>query len=87
MNVPDWAWKVLQTLVLPIFIWALATHVSLKQTEYRLTQLEQKVQSNDQALDGQEKALADTRKDIEIMKVQMDYVAKGIDEIKEMLKK
>ena len=85
MMIPDWAWKVLQVLIIPVALWAVATHVSAKNVELRLGQLEQKVNQNDQMLEKQKESINETRKDIEIMKVRIDYVAKGIDDIKKML--
>ena len=34
MTVPDWAWKVLQLMVIPVALWAIATHVSIKNHDF-----------------------------------------------------
>jgi hypothetical protein len=85
-QIPDWAWKLLQLLIIPVALWAIATHVSIQQTEYRLGLMEGKVNQNDSQLEAQMKDISNTQKDIEILKVRMDYVATGIDDIKQMLK-
>ena len=85
-TIPDWAWKVLQLLIIPVLLWAIAMHMSIQQTEYRLGLMENKVNQNDNQLEAQMKDISNTQKDIEILKLRMDYVATGIDDIKEMLK-
>lgn len=85
MSIPDWAWKLLTTLIIPILLWAIATHVSSESHDLRLTQLEQKIINNDQKFQMQEKSIQQTEQDIEILKVRMEYVAEGIDDIKSML--
>ncbi len=84
-SIPDWAWKVLQLLVIPVALWAIATHMSVSHTDYRISQIESKVNQNDSQLEAQMKDISNTQKDIEILKVRMDYVANGIDDIKGML--
>lgn len=85
MTVPDWAWKVLQLMVIPVALWAIATHVSIKNHELRVNAIEQKISTNEQELESHQKDISDTRNDMEILKVRMEYVIKGIDEIKEMI--
>jgi chromosome segregation ATPase len=84
-SVPDWAWKVLQLMVLPVAFWAIATHVSVKNQELRVNTIEQKIVSNEQELENHQKTISETKNDMEILKVRMEYVVKGIDEIKEMI--
>ena len=86
-NIPDWAWKLLTSLIVPIALWAIATHVSIKNHDLRLTQLEQKVVNNDKQLQMQRESLGQTKQDIEIMKVRVEYISNGIDEIKTILQK
>lgn len=40
MGIPDWAWKLLTSLVIPIAMWAIATHVSNSEHELRLQHIE-----------------------------------------------
>lgn len=84
-SIPDWAWKVLTSLIIPIMLWAIATHVASQSHDLRINQLEQKLSTNDQKFDIQEKSIVQTEQDIEILKVRMEYVATGIDDIKSML--
>jgi septal ring factor EnvC (AmiA/AmiB activator) len=85
MAIPDWAWKLLTSLIIPILLWAIATHVASQSHDLRINQLEQKIVTNDQKFQVQEKSIQQTEQDIEILKVRMEYVAKGIDDIKSML--
>jgi len=85
MTVPDWAWKVLQLMVIPVALWAIATHVSIKNHELRVNTIEQKIASNEQELESHSKDISNTQNDMEILKVRMEYVVKGIDEIKDMI--
>ena len=43
------------------------------------------ISSNEQELESHQKDISDTRNDMEILKVRMEYVIKGIDEIKVMI--
>jgi septal ring factor EnvC (AmiA/AmiB activator) len=85
MTIPDWAWKVLQLMVIPVALWAIATHVSIKNHELRVNAIEQKITTNEQELDSHRKDISNTQNDMEILKVRMEYVVKGIDEIKDMI--
>jgi uncharacterized coiled-coil protein SlyX len=85
MTIPDWAWKVLQLLVIPVALWAIATHVSAKSMELRMAQVEQKISLNEKQLTDHNKDISETKQDIAILKVRMEYVAQGIDDIKKML--
>mgnify|MGYP001219669672 CR=1 FL=1 len=87
MIIPEWAWKVLSILIIPMFLWAINAHLSAQQQDLRISQLEQKSVQADTVLESQKESLYDTKKDIEILKVRMDYVAQGIDDIKELLSK
>lgn len=84
-NVPDWVFKVLQIFVIPIALWAIATHIAISNYAYRLNQLEQQNSTNSQQIAVQQVAITETKQDLEIMKVRLEYVAKGIDDIKTML--
>lgn len=84
-SIPDWAWKVLQLFIIPVALWAIATHINLKNQELRLNTIENDFVSTEKELDGHQKAISKTEQDIEILKVRMEYVAKGIDDIKTML--
>lgn len=84
-SIPDWAWKVLQLFILPVAIWAIATHINMKNQELRINTIEKDFASAEKELDGHQKAISKTEQDIEILKVRMEYVVKGIDDIKTML--
>lgn len=84
-SIPDWAWKVLQLFIIPVALWAIATHINLKNQELRLNTIENDFASTEKELDGHQKAISKTEQDIEILKVRMEYVVKGIDDIKSML--
>ena len=84
-SIPEWVWKVLSMLTVPIFLWAIGTHMTVSQDAVRIGQLEQKISQAETTLDAQKESLYSTKKDIEILKVRLDYVAKGIDDIKGML--
>jgi hypothetical protein len=84
-SIPDWVWKVMSVFVLPILLWAINAQLTNQQHELRLSQMEQKMVQTEGVLDSQKESLYSTKKDIEILKVRMDYVAKGIDDIKSML--
>ena len=84
-SVPDWAWKVLQLFVLPIALWAIATHVTLQNQDLKIDAIQQQLSSTVKEVDGLDQEITQTQQDIEILKVRMEYVAKGIDDIKEML--
>jgi len=85
MTIPDWAWKVLQLLVIPVALWAIATHVSIKNHELRMSGIEQQISLNEKQLTDHNKDISETKQDIAILKVRMEYVAQGIDDIKKML--
>ena len=87
MNIPEWVWKVLSILILPIFLWAIGTHMAVSQDAVRISQLEQKISQTQTVVETQKENIYATQKDIEILKVRMDYIAQGIDDIKNMLKK
>lgn len=84
-SIPEWAWKVLQLFIIPVALWAIATHINLKSQELKISSLEKQSVNAEKALDGHEKDIYATKKDIEILKVRMEYVASGIDDIKKML--
>ena len=84
-SIPEWAWKFLSILIIPIFLWAIGTHMAVSQDSVRIVQLEQKIMQTEAAVEGQRESIHSTQKDIEILKVRMDYVAEGIDDIKGML--
>lgn len=84
-SIPDWAWKVLQLFIVPVAMWAIATHVTLKNQELKIDAIQQQLSSTEKQLDGHTNEITKTQQDIEILKVRMEYVAKGIDDIKEML--
>ena len=92
VSIPDWAWKILQLFIIPVALWAIATHISLKNQELRLKYMEDQVKGVEQSfsnaeqqLSSHQKAITKTEQDIEILKVRMEYVVKGIDDIKTML--
>jgi len=84
-NIPDWFYKILQIVVIPIALWAIATHIAISNYAYRLNQLEQQNSANSQQIAVQQVSITETKQDLEIMKVRLEYVAKGIDDIKTML--
>jgi len=84
-SIPDWVWKAMSIFVVPILLWAINAQLTNQQQELRLTQMEQKMVQTEGVLDSQKESLYSTKKDIEILKVRMDYVAQGIDDIKGML--
>ena len=84
-SIPDWAWKVLQLFIIPVALWAIATHVSMKNQELKIDAIETQLSSAEKQIDGNDEKIVQTQQDIEILKVRMEYVAKGIDDIKEML--
>lgn len=84
-SIPDWAWKVLQLFIIPVALWAIATHVSMKNQELKIDAIETQLSSAEKQIDGHDEKIVQTQQDIEILKVRMEYVAKGIDDIKEML--
>lgn len=84
-GIPDWAWKALQLFIVPVALWAIATHINLKNQELRLSTMEKQFVSTEKELDNHQSAISETRQDIEILKVRMEYVVKGIDDIKDML--
>lgn len=100
MTIPDWAWKVLQLIILPVSIWAIATHVTVKNHELKMESMHDKIEEAKEQIDdtqaqiaethkkiaGNEDDISQTQKDIEVLKVRMEYVVKGIDDIKDMLK-
>ena len=87
MNIPDWVWKVLSILIVPIFLWAIGTHMAVNQDAVRIAQLEQKISQTETVVEAQKENIYATQKDIEILKVRMDYIAQGIDDIKSLLSK
>ncbi len=84
-SIPDWVWKAMSVFVIPILLWAINAQLTSQQHELRITQIEQKVSQAEATLEVQKESLYSTKKDIEILKVRLDYVAKGIDDIKGML--
>jgi|DEB0MinimDraft_10_1074344.scaffolds.fasta_scaffold60468_3 soluble cytochrome b562 len=84
-SIPDWVWKAMSIFIVPILLWAINAQLTNQQQELRLTQMEQKMVQTEGVLDSQKESLYSTKKDIEILKVRMDYVAQGIDDIKGML--
>ena len=84
-SIPDWAWKVLQLFILPISLWAIATHVTIQNQDLKLDTVQQKLTRTEKQLDGHDQEITQTQQDIEILKVRMEYIARGIDDIKEML--
>ena len=93
MTVPDWAWKVLQLFILPVAIWAVATHVDLKNQELvidsikdELSETKEMINKTEEKLVKSDEDLSKTQQDMEILKVRMEYVVEGIDDIKSMLK-
>ena len=84
-SIPDWVWKAMSIFVIPILLWAINAQLTNQQQELRLSQMEQKMVQTEGALDSQKESLYSTKKDIEILKVRMDYVARGIDDIKSIL--
>jgi septal ring factor EnvC (AmiA/AmiB activator) len=85
MQIPDWAWKLLTSLIIPIALWAIATHVTNSQHELRINQIEKELTKSTETIQTQKDSINSTKQDIEILKVRMDYVASGIDDIKHML--
>lgn len=100
MTIPDWAWKVLQLIILPVSIWAIATHVTVKNHELKMASIQDKIEDTKKSVEdtqikidetnkkiaGNEDDISQTQKDMEVLKVRMEYVVKGIDDIKDMLK-
>lgn len=86
-RIPDWAWKAVTSFIIPIAMWALASHVTIEQHELRISGVEERVQLNGKELEQHEATISSTQTDIEILKVRIDYVANGIDDIKEILNK
>jgi hypothetical protein len=84
-SIPDWVWKAMSVFVIPILLWAINAQLTNQQHELRITQIEQKVSQAEATLEVQKESLYSTKKDIEILKVRLDYVAQGIDDIKVML--
>ena len=84
-SIPDWVWKAMSVFVIPILLWAIHAQLTNQQHELRITQIEQKVSQAEATLEVQKESLYSTKKDIEILKVRLDYVAQGIDDIKVML--
>ena len=84
-SIPDWAWKVLQLFIIPVALWAIATHVNIMNQEMKIDAIEQQLSSAEKQIDGHDEKIVQTQQDIEILKVRMEYVAEGIDDIKEML--
>jgi len=84
-SIPDWAWKVLQLFILPVAVWCIATQIEIKNQSLRLSNVEKEFVSTEKQLDSHQKDISATQQDIEILKVRMEYVVKGIDDIKEML--
>jgi len=86
-SIPDWVWKAMTVFIIPILLWAINAQLTTQQQELRISQMEQKISQTESTLDAQKESLYSTKKDIEILKVRMDYVAQGIDDIKSMLQK
>ena len=84
-GIPDWAWKVLQLFILPVALWAIATHVTIKNQDLKIDAIQQQLSIAEKQLDGHDSEITQTQQDIEILKVRMEYVAQGIDDIKRML--
>ena len=84
-GIPDWAWKVLQLFILPVALWAIATHVTIKNQDLKIDAIQQQSSIAEKQLDGHDSEITQTQQDIEILKVRMEYVAQGIDDIKRML--
>lgn len=85
-SIPDWVWKAMSIFVIPILLWAINAQLTNQQHELRIGQMEQKLSRNSTVLESQKEALYSTKKEIEILKVRIDYVARGIDDIKSILK-
>lgn len=84
-SVPDWVWKAMSIFVIPILLWAINAQLTNQQHELRIGQMEQKLSQTSTIVESQREGLYSTKKEIEILKVRIDYVARGIDDIKNIL--
>ena len=86
MQIPDWAWKFISVLVLPVVVWAIATHVAVGQHDVRLLRVEQSQEKESEKVDEQKEMVGAMQKDMAVMKNDMQYLRQDMNEIKTILK-
>jgi len=84
-GIPDWFWKVLSGSIIPIVGWAIATHVENSNQNLRLGRIEQQIVATEQSLSKQDDSISQTKQDIEILKVKIDYISNNVESIKKMM--
>ena len=81
-NIPEWAWKLLSAVVLPLGGWAIGTHTTVADLS---TETEQIAMDVDEVEEKVEK-IESVQRDVAIIQTQIEYLVKSVDEIKEAVK-
>jgi Tfp pilus assembly protein PilN len=80
-SLPDWIWKVISLLVVPLGAWVWNAQASITIQELKMDHLAEKVEDQDKRV----QEISDLKSDIKVLETKMDTVLEEIGDMKKMM--
>mgnify|MGYP003663504038 CR=1 FL=1 len=93
-NIPDWVWKVVSLLCVPLTVWIWNTQSLVNSQDLRLNHLQEDIQETLERVEKEGNKREQTKSDMDLVQTEiavlntkMEHVISSLDEIKEAVRK